>query len=68
MSKKLVLKLVDWYEGDTDIIYVVDEESFSRLAADLVNNCEEDELPKLELAMYTPEQIAEAERIGEEMA
>lgn len=70
MEKKMVLLVKEGYEGRNDIVYAVDEEGFSRLAHDLVEGWNDypDELPKLELAMWTPEKLAEAERIGEEMA
>lgn len=70
MEKKNTMVLIwhDAIEGDGASIYPVSAEDFSRLAVDLKNNAEENELPRLSLEMYSPEQLAEAERIGNEMA
>lgn len=69
MSEKNIMTLVwhDAYEGSGSV-YRVTPEDFARLATDLENNAEVDELPKLSLEMYSEEQWAEADRAGEEMA
>lgn len=69
MSKK-IMTLV-WHgavEAFDSSVYRVTPEDFERLATDLQNNAEEDDLPKITLEMYTEEQWAEAERVGKEMA
>lgn len=59
-----------WHDGveNNDSLYQVTKEDLARLAEDLQNNAEVDDLPKISLKMLTPEEWAEAERIGNELA
>ncbi len=69
MEKKIMtLFWEDYIEGDSASVYKVTPEDLARLAVDLQNNAEEDDLPKLHLEMCSEEQWAEFDRVGEEMA
>lgn len=67
-KKTMTLIWHDAVDGNDATIYPVTPDDFSRLAKDLQNNAEEDDLPKITLEMWTDEQLAEADRIGAEMA
>lgn len=61
-KKTMTLIWHDAVEGNSATIYPVTPEDFARLATDLQNNAEEDDLPKITLEMWSKEQLAEAER------
>lgn len=70
MEQKNIMTLVwhDAVENDSASVYRVTKDDFARLATDLQNNAETDDLPKLSLEMYSEKQWLEAERVGKEMA
>ena len=68
MDKKLTLI---WEDAEGGFVYPVDEEGMTRFAKDAGMNMETEdgfELPKVRLEMWTPEQWAAADKLGEEMA
>lgn len=71
-GKKLTLI---WEDAEGGSVYPVDAEGMTRFARDALNNMETEDayvkdfgLPMIKLEMWTPEQWAEADRLGEEMA
>lgn len=70
MSKKMIVRFVDGYEGRQDLIFEVNQEGIRGLMDQLLMYTEfpDDEMPVLKIEMFTEAQLDEANRIGKEMA